>query len=114
MPMLVTISATVLLLLSVMVCGDEATPTLVEANARLAGENTTAFPVPPMDIVCGEPDALSATLSAAVRVPDCAGLKVMAIVQLVPAATLVPQVFVSLKELAFVPVMPMLDKVKAA
>ena len=47
--------------------------------------------------------ALSATLRVALRVPVATGLKVTLIVQFEPAATLDPQVLVSVKSLALVP-----------
>jgi hypothetical protein len=47
---------------------------------------------------------LSAKLNDADNAPTAAGLKTTVTVHDPPAATLVPQVFVSLKELAFVPV----------
>jgi hypothetical protein len=48
--------------------------------------------------------ALSARLRLALNIPEDAGLKVTVIVQLAPAATLVPQVSVSEYELALLPV----------
>jgi hypothetical protein len=48
-------------------------------------------------MVCGLPAALSEMLTAAVRVPVAVGVNVMLIVQLPPAATELPQVFVSEK-----------------
>jgi hypothetical protein len=68
-------------------------------------------PGPPVDgpdpvkgINCGLLDALSVTLSEAVRVPAAVGVKVTLIVQLAPAATLDPQVFVCAKSPGSVPV----------
>jgi hypothetical protein len=43
---------------------------------------------------CGLPEALSATLTFAVRVPFLVGVKVTVIVQFAPAATDFPQLFV--------------------
>ena len=67
-------------------------------KARLAGERLTTgavlVPVPERLTVWGLPLALSAMLSAAVRAPLADGVKVTLIVQLAPAATLVPQLFV--------------------
>ena len=51
---------------------------------------------------------MSATLTEAERAPVAVGLKVTLIVQLKPAPTLVPQVFVWAKSPGFVPVMLML------
>ena len=74
---------------------------------RLVGVNLTtgAVPVPVSDIDCGDPVALSATLTLAMSEPLAAGAKVTVIVHLEPAATLAPQVLVCKYELAPVPVM---------
>lgn len=61
-------------------------------------------PVPVSEAVCGEPVALSATLSVAVSVPVVVGVKVRTMLQLLVAASVVPQVVVSLKDVALVPV----------
>jgi hypothetical protein len=53
-------------------------------------------------------------VTAAVRDPLTAGVKVTLIVQLAPAATLEPQLLVWAKSLGFVPVNAMLDMVNAA
>jgi len=63
---------------------------------------------------CGEPVALSATEIAAVRLPVAPGVNVPVIVQLPPAATELPQLFVCPKLLAFAPVTEMLAIVSAA
>jgi len=57
---------------------------------------------------------LSVTLSEAVNVPVTAGVNVTLMLQFAPAATLVPQLFVSPKSLGFVPVMVMLLTLSAA
>ena len=49
-------------------------------------------PVPLRATDCGEPVALSANVSAAVRVPAAVGEKVTLTVQLAPAASVAPQV----------------------
>jgi hypothetical protein len=69
-------------------------------------------PVPVSDEVCGEPDALSATLSVAVAVPADVGAKTMEMVHFAPAASELPQVVVSLKTPASAPdrVMPVIAK----
>ncbi len=46
---------------------------------------------------CGLPVALSVTLNVPLRVPVAVGVKVTLMVQLAPAATLVPQLFVCAK-----------------
>jgi hypothetical protein len=57
---------------------------------------------------------LSVTVTAALRAPVAVGVKVTLILQLAPATTLVPQVFVWLKSPLFVPVIVMLVMVSAA
>jgi hypothetical protein len=52
------------------------------------------LPVPLRDTVCGLPEALSAILIEAARVPEAAGVKVTLMLQFAPAATLVPQLLV--------------------
>ena len=71
-------------------------------------------PVPVRVMVCGLPLALSVMLTEAVRVPAAAGVNVTLIVQLLFAATELPQVLVWLKSLAFVPVSEMLVMLKLA
>jgi hypothetical protein len=53
-------------------------------------------------------------VTAAVRVPVAAGLKVTLMVQLAPAATLDPQLFVSAKSLELAPESAMLLRLKSA
>ncbi len=87
-------------------------------NARLDVERLTValvlVPVPVRLTDCGLPVALSVTVTAAVRVPLAAGVKVTLIVQLAPAGTELPQVLVWAKSLAFVPVIARLEIPKAA
>ena len=61
----------------------------LELEARL-----TAAAVPLRVTVCGDPPALSVTASVPVREPATVGVKVTAMVQLTPGATLVPQLLV--------------------
>jgi hypothetical protein len=79
------------------------------AKVRLAGESETTgtTPVPVSGILCGLPEALSVTESEAFRAPVADGLKVTLIVQFAPAATLEPQVLVSVKSPLFAPPMAM-------
>ena len=65
-------------------------------NERLVGERLTvaAVPVPERPRDWGLPVALSVMLTEAVRLPLTVGSNVMLIVQLPPAATELPQVFV--------------------
>jgi hypothetical protein len=102
-----------------------ATPTDWLPKERPRGERVTSgpalMPVPERLTVCGLPLALSAMLTSAVRVPPAEGVKVTLIVQSAPAATELPQLFVSAKSLALVPVtvrlvmlkveVPVLDRV---
>ena len=62
------------------------------------------MPVPAKVTSCGLPPPVSEIDTFAVREPNTIGLKVTVIEQLAPAATLVPQVLVWEKSLAFVPV----------
>src|SRR5580700_10617296 len=64
--------------------------------------------------VCGLPAELSDTEMLAWRVPEAVGLKVTLIVQLVAAASELPQVLVWAKSPLLVPTMPMLLMVKVA
>lgn len=65
-------------------------------------------PLPLSAAVCGEPAALSLMLREADRVPEACGVNFTEIVQLPPAATLIPHVFVWLKSVGSVPVIVML------
>ncbi len=66
---------------------------------------TSWIPAPDRLTVCELPLALSEIMSAAVRAPLAEGVNITAIVQLAPAATELPQMFVSAKSLTLVPVM---------
>src|SRR5581483_8819781 len=92
---------------SVTVCGALVVDISCVAKVRLLGESVTAAttPVPVSVTVCGLFGALSETLTAAFRVPVAVGLKYTDILQLAPADTDVPQVFVWEKSPLFVPVM---------
>jgi hypothetical protein len=73
-------------------------PTTWLLNVSEVGDSVAdvvpAAPVPVRLTVCGELAALSVMVTEALRVPDAAGVKVTSIVQLLPAATLVPQLLV--------------------
>ena len=70
-------------------------PTLVGEYVALAGVNVAwALPVPDSDTVCGLFVALSVIESVPVRDPVWVGLKVTLIAQLLPAARVLPQLFV--------------------
>ncbi len=73
-------------------------PTTWLLNVSEVGDSVAnvvpAAPVPVRLTLCGELAALSVMVTEALRMPDAAGVKVTSIVQLVPAATLVPQLLV--------------------
>jgi hypothetical protein len=73
-----------------------------------------AAPVPVMAADCGEPEALSVTEMAAERLAAEAGVKLTVMVQVAAGARDEPQVLVSPKLLALVPVMEMPVMVRAA
>lgn len=110
------VNAAVPVFLSVIPCVAEEELTMVEANARLVGERETAgaLPVPLRVTACGELVALSAKLSEAESAPAAEGLKVTETVHDALIASDAPQVVVSVKEVAFVPVMIMPERVSAA
>ena len=78
-------------------------------KVRLVPDRVTAgaTPVPASEMLCGLPDALSATDSEALRAPIAVGLNMMLIVQFAPAATLEPHALVSVKSPLFAPAMLM-------
>jgi hypothetical protein len=92
-------------------------PTVVLGNVRVVGVKATVGggTVPVRVTDCGDPAALSATFNVAVRVPPASGLKLIEMVQVAPAATVVPQVVVLANEEASVPliVIPPVVMVKA-
>src|ERR1035437_2073806 len=94
----VTVNAAVPLLVSVTCWAALLLPTTWLVKESDEGLNATwgtaACPVPKMLIDCGEPVALSVTLSFPPRVPAAVGAKVTAIMQLAPTATEEPQVLV--------------------
>ena len=73
----------------------------------------SAVPVPIKLAVCGLLLALSVTVKVPLRVPVAVGVNVTLIVQLAPAATLVPQLLVCAKSPLLVPVMAMLVRLNA-
>jgi hypothetical protein len=78
----------------------------VVGKALLDADNFTWVPVPLRLIFCGLAPPLSLIETDADRVPDAVGAKVTEIVQLAPAATLLPHVLVWWKSDALVPVTP--------
>jgi hypothetical protein len=83
---------------------------------RLLGDRLTVVEVPvPLRLRdWGLPLALSVKLTEADRLPVAAGSNVTLIVQLAPAATELPQVFVWAKSPGLAPVSAMLERLKAA
>jgi hypothetical protein len=72
-------------------------PAELMVNPLDGGVIVTVDPVPFNAADSGEPEALSVTVTVPVRFPPVVGVKVTEIVQLAPAATLLPHVFVSAK-----------------
>ena len=72
---------------------------------RFASGAGRAAPEPLRVAVCGELEALSATESVAVKLATEAGVKVIEMVQLAEAASMVPQVLVCAKSAELAPVM---------
>jgi len=100
---------------SVIVCAAVVVPVvLVKVSAVGARTACAAVPVPVSVAVCGELVALSATEMLAERAPALPGVNVTEIVQLAPAASELPQLFVCAKLLALVPVTVMPVIVSAA
>ena len=83
----------------VMTCAGLVVPTVWLPKFMLPGDKLTMVPVPVKLTVCGLPAALSVIVSVALTVPLATGVKETEIVQLAPAATLDPQVFVCEKSL---------------
>jgi hypothetical protein len=80
-------------------------PTASLAKVRLAGETLAAAPAPvPVRLTFQELWKESVTVTAAVRAPEALGLNVTLMAQLAPAATLDPQLLVSVKSVALLPV----------
>ena len=108
--MLVMDNVAVPVLVSVTVPELPDKPTYTDPRERLVADSVTggSTPVPLSAMVWGELLALSVMVIAAVSAPVAAGAKCPWIVQLAPAARLVPQLFAKTKEDAFVPVNAML------
>ena len=100
-------------------CTALTAPTVVLWKARVEGDRIVSgvgasVPVPVSATVWGEPVTSSATLIAATKLPADGGVKVTEIVQLLPAESMLVQVVVSAKALAFVPVMVMPEMLSGA
>lgn len=98
---------------SVTVCGVVVEAMFSWPNARLAGERLMVvagtIPVPVRLTACGLPLALSVMVSEALREPAAEGVNVTIMVQLPPAPTPLPQLFVWAKSPAFAPLSAILD-----
>jgi hypothetical protein len=71
----------------------EEVPPVTIVGFRLTELGTGSEPVPVRLTDCGLPAALSVIVRAALRVPVAVGVNVTLMLQLAPAATLVPQLF---------------------
>jgi hypothetical protein len=95
---LVILKVALPVLVRVRICGELVMSTGWLPKARLVGERLATaavlVPVPERLTVWGLPAALSEMLRVPLRVPLAVGVKTTLIVQLFPAATLVPQLFV--------------------
>jgi hypothetical protein len=112
------VSAALPVFFSVTVCAAEVVPDTAE-NVRELGDSeatgaAAVVPVPLKATVCGEPVALSATESVAVKLAADAGVNVTEIAQLALAASELPQVLVCAKSLGFVPAIEIPEIVSAA
>lgn len=74
-----------------------------EVDPPLAAPSDKSVPEPLRETVCGLPAAVSEMLRVAIRAPVADGVNVTLTWQFDPAATVVPQVFVSAKSLLFAP-----------
>ncbi len=108
MPVTVTLvisKAAFPVLVRVTACTALVVPSVWLGKVRLVVVRLTAGP-PPVPVrltVWGLPVALSLTFNMAVRVPGAAGVKVTVIMQLAPAATVLPQLLVWPKSPELVP-----------
>jgi hypothetical protein len=89
------VSATLCLLASVNTFAGLLVPTFSAGNVLLVGVNVACtVPVPDSATVCGLLGELSVSVKVPVRVPTWVGVKVTSILQLLPAASVLPQGFV--------------------
>ena len=99
--MLAMLKGALPVLVRMIVCAALAVPTPWLGKVKLAGARLTAgsatTPVPRRMTICGLAGASSEMLSVPLRVPLPVGVKETLIVQLLPTATLVPQLFVWVK-----------------
>jgi hypothetical protein len=109
--MLEMVSAALPVLLRVTCWAELAVPTFWFPKLRLGCEKLTMGPkpVPVSETLCGLPLALSVTVSDALTVTGDEGVNVTLIVQPVPAARVVPQLFVCEKLLTVVAILEMVS-----
>jgi hypothetical protein len=115
-PMLLTVKAALPVLVKVTVWTLLVEPTFCPANVRLEGLTPAvgAVPIPVSPTVCGLLTSESDTLTEALRVKAAVGVNITDIVQVPLTAKDPPQVVVSEKSPALVPVTPTLLMVKLA
>jgi hypothetical protein len=112
---LLIINRLVVLLVKVTVWGLLVTPTLSEPKPTADGFTPISIPVPVNETVSGEwSESLLLMEMEADRAPVAVGANFTLIVQLPPIATLPPQLLVTTKSPALVPVARMLLTVKGA
>jgi hypothetical protein len=115
-PILLMVNTTPLEFASVTACDPLVVPTFWPLKVRVVGKRLGgAVPVPTRPAAWGLLLASSVTVSVAPRVPVPVGVKVTLMVQLFPAARLVPQLLVCPKSPPFAPVtaMPLIVKAVA-
>lgn len=113
--MLVKVTVAVPVLVTVTDLEPLDAPTSIEPNERLVGETVKGShtPVPLNSMLSGVVLVLSVIVMAAVNTPPVVGPKCPWMLQLAPAARLVPQVFANTKDEASAPVTAMLVIVTA-
>jgi hypothetical protein len=116
--MLPMVSVALPVFVKVTLCEVLSVPTVWVPNDRLVAESEATglpdTPVPLSETLCGEFDALSVMVMAAVSGPVVVGAKCPWMVQFAPAARVVPQLFANPNEEAPAPVTAMLEMVKVA
>src|SRR5271165_1760207 len=91
--MFVIVNPVFMLLVTVTVLAALLVPTVTVPKARAVGVTDTGIcPVPVSDIVCGLLGALSVMVTLPLDSPAAVGVNFTVMVQVPPAATLVPQV----------------------
>jgi len=114
--MLLIVSTAVPVLVMVTVCEPLEVPTFVVLYSILVADRVTggSTPVPLKVIDCGEVPAVSVITRVAFSAPPFVGAKCPWMLQLAPAAKLIPQLFANTYDSAFAPATAMLVIVKGA